>query len=79
MVISSEDIARWRVKVIINYEYGSKKELKEIAKIAAEFEKEYSCDCTLNVKVDPYSGSYNQRFGIDECEKIGERILKGDK
>lgn len=41
-VISNEDFARWRVKVIINHEYVSKKELKEIAKIAAEFEKEYA-------------------------------------
>lgn len=43
------------MKVIINHEYVSKKELKEIAKIAAEFEKEYSCEggnmeATMTVK-----------------------------
>lgn len=37
------------MEIIINHEYGSAKELKEIAKIAAEFEKEYSCNCTLNL------------------------------
>lgn len=38
--------------------------------------KEYSCNCTLKVNVEQDSGSYSQRLGIDECEKIGERILK---
>lgn len=40
------------MEIIINHEYGSKKELKEIVELSSQFEKEYSCNCTLKVNVE---------------------------
>lgn len=37
------------MEVIINHDYENKEELKEIIKTVAEIEKEYSCNCTLNL------------------------------
>ena len=37
------------MEVIINHDYESKEELKEIISTVAEIEKEYSCNCTLNL------------------------------
>lgn len=65
------------MEIIINHEYGSAKELKEIAKIAAEFEKEYSCNCTLNLnKINSSNNLYdNSHLSLSEYQEIGERIL----
>lgn len=67
------------MEVFIYHNYKDIADLIDITEVVAEIEKKYSCNCTLNVKVDQDSGYYSQRLGIDECEKIGERILKGDK
>lgn len=37
------------MEVTINHDYTNKEELKEIIKTVAEIEKEYSCNCTLNL------------------------------
>ncbi|MFR9276485.1 MAG: hypothetical protein ACLVK5_00060 [Peptoniphilus senegalensis] len=37
------------MEVTINHDYENKEELKEIIKTVAEIEKEYSCNCTLNL------------------------------
>lgn len=37
------------MEITINHDYESKEELKEIIKTVAEIEKEYSCNCTLNL------------------------------
>lgn len=37
------------MEVIINHDFENKEELKEIIKTVAEIEKEYSCNCTLNL------------------------------
>lgn len=65
------------MEIIINHEYESAKELKEIAKIAAEFEKEYSCNCTLNLnKINSSNNLYdNSHLSLSEYQEIGERIL----
>lgn len=40
------------MEVIINHDYESKEELEEIISNVAEIEKEYSCNCTLNLNVE---------------------------
>ncbi|UHR03290.1 hypothetical protein LV469_03080 [Peptoniphilus sp. GNH] len=66
------------MKVFIYHNYKDIADLIDITEVVAEIEKKYSCNCTLSLALaDPCSGSYSQRLGIDECEKIGERILKG--
>lgn len=37
------------MEIIINHDYESKEELEEIISKVAEIEKEYSCNCTLNL------------------------------
>lgn len=37
------------MEVIINHDYESKEELEEIISKVSEIEKEYSCNCTLNL------------------------------
>ena len=57
------------MQIIINHEYGSAKELKEIAKIAAEFEKEYSCNCTLKL-----NKSLNRIPLMNEIEGVSQAL-----
>ena len=40
-----------RLNINIELSIGTFEELKEAAKIATEIQKEYSCNCTLNVKI----------------------------
>lgn len=76
-----------KTNLVLSVELSTGKDFKESVQNCMDFlqdiQKEYSCNYTLNVKVDPYSGPYSgpytQRLGLDEYEKIGERILKGDK
>ena len=72
-----------KTNLVLSVEISTGKDFKESVKNCMDFlqdiQKEYSCNCTLNVKVDQDSGPYTQRLGLDEYEKIGERILKGDK
>lgn len=69
-----------KTNLVLSVDLSLGKDFKESVKNCMDFlqimQKEYSCNCTLDVKVDQDSGSYRQRLGIDECEKIGERILK---
>lgn len=65
------------MEIIINHEYGSKKELKEIVELSSQFEKEYSCNCTLNLnKINSSNNLYeNSHLSLSEYQEIGERIL----
>ena len=65
------------MKVIINHNYESKKELKEIIEAVFEIEKEYSCNCTLNLnKINSSNNLYdNSHLSLSEYQEIGERIL----
>lgn len=40
-----------KLSVNIEIQVGTFEELKQAAKVAAEIQKEYSCNCTLNVKL----------------------------
>ncbi|WP_311564335.1 hypothetical protein [Peptoniphilus duerdenii] len=70
-----------KTNLVLSVDLSLGKDFKESVKNCMDFlqimQKEYSCNCTLKVNVEQDSGSYSQRIGIDECEKIGERILKG--
>lgn len=72
-----------KTNLVLSVEISTGKDFKESVQNCMDFlqimQKEYSCNCTLNVKVDQDSAPYTQRLGLDEYEKIGERILKGDK
>lgn len=67
------------MEVIINHGYGSKEELKEIISMVAEIEKEYSCNCTLNLNklnyVELNSTNLENKIDIDELvEQLSNRL-----
>lgn len=67
------------MEVIINHDYGSKEELKEIISMAAEIEKEYSCNCTLKLNklnyVELSSTNSENKIDIDELvEQLSSRL-----
>ena len=67
------------MEVIINHDYGSKEELKEIISMVAEIEKEYSCNCTLNLNklnyVELNSTNLENKIDIDELvEQLSNRL-----
>lgn len=76
------------MEVIINHDYESKEELKEIIKTVAEIEKEYSCNCTLNlnklnyIELDPKDIEKTEENLSIEKDKAKEsylKIMKGEK
>lgn len=71
------------MEVIINHGYGSKEELKEIISMVAEIEKEYSCNCTLNLNklnyVELNSTNLENKIDIDELTKQLANRLKSAK
>ena len=44
------------MNIIIDHDYSNKEELKEIVELAAQLEREYSCNCTLNARKLNYIG-----------------------
>lgn len=71
------------MEVIINHGYGSKEELKEIISMVAEIEKEYSCNCTLNLNklnyIELNSTNLENKIDIDELTKQLANRLKSAK
>lgn len=65
--------------ITINHDYSNNEELKEIVKLVSQLEKEYSCNCTLNLnKINSSNNLYdNSHLSLSEYQEIGERILKG--
>ena len=57
------------MEIIINHEYGSKKELKEIVELSSQFEKEYSCNCTLKL-----NKSLNRMPLMNEIEGVSQAL-----
>ena len=67
------------MEVIINHDYESKEELEEIISKVAEIEKEYSCNCTLNLNklnyVELNSTNLENKIDIDELvEQLSNRL-----
>ena len=67
------------MEVIINHDYERKEELEEIISKVAEIEKEYSCNCTLNLNklnyVELSSTNLENKIDIDELvEQLANRL-----
>ena len=76
------------MEVTINYDYENKEELKEIIKTVAEIEKEYSCNCTLNlnklnyIELDPRNIEKSEKdlsIETDKSKKKKKKIMQGEK
>lgn len=76
------------MEVTINHDYENKEELKEIIKTVAEIEKEYSCNCTLNlnklnyVELDPKNIEKSEKdlsIETDKSKESFQKIAQGEK
>lgn len=76
------------MEVTINHDYENKEELKEIIKTVAEIEKEYSCNCTLNlnklnyIELDPKNIEKIEKdlsIETDKSKESFQKIVQGEK